>query len=80
MVSQFVIQYGINACCLHAPWIMEKDDFKFSLSFGDDVFGGPKWKEMVSPVVAARCQRDSIVPLLLDAHGKPLKRNFCARR
>jgi UDP-glucose 4-epimerase len=76
MLSQFVIQYGINACCLRAPWIMEKDDFKYSLSFGDDVFGGPKWKELVAPEIAAKCLRDSVVPLLLNAHGKPLKRNF----
>ena len=41
MLSQFAIQYGINTCCLRAPWIMEKDDFRYSLSFGDDVFGGP---------------------------------------
>jgi nucleoside-diphosphate-sugar epimerase len=41
MLSQFAIQYGINTCCLRAPWIMKKDDFRYSLSFGDDVFGGP---------------------------------------
>ena len=76
MVSQFVVQYGINACCLRAPWIMEKDDFKYSLSFGDDVFGGPKWKDMVPADVAERCRRDGTVPLLLDADGDPLKRNF----
>ena len=76
MVSQFVVQYGINACCLRAPWIMEKDDFKYSLSFGDDVFGGPKWKDMVPADVAERCRRDGTVPLLLDADGAPLKRNF----
>lgn len=76
MVAQFVIQYGINACCLRAPWIMEKDDFKYSLSFGDDVFGGPKWKDMVPAEVAARCQRDCAVPILIDAHSRPLKRNF----
>eukprot|EP01046_Picozoa_sp_COSAG06_P064818 COSAG06_NODE_15655_length_1054_cov_4.862827_1_plen_24_part_01 len=23
-----------------APWIMEKDDFKYTMSFGDDLFGG----------------------------------------
>ena len=76
MLSQFVIQYGINACCLRAPWIMEKDDFKYTLSFGDDVFGGPKWKDLVTPEIAAVCQRDSTVPLLLDAQGNPLRRNF----
>jgi UDP-glucose 4-epimerase len=26
MLSQLAIQYGINTCCLRAPWIMEKDD------------------------------------------------------
>ncbi|MBL8789190.1 MAG: NAD(P)-dependent oxidoreductase [Rhizobiales bacterium] len=76
MVKQFVIQYGIPACCLRAPWIMEKDDFKYSLSFGDDVFGGPRWKDMVAPAVAETCVREGTVPLLLDAHGRPLKRNF----
>lgn len=76
MLQQFVIQYGINACVLRAPWIMEKDDFKYSLSFGDDVFGGPRWKDMVAPAVAEACAREGTVPLLLDAHGRPLKRNF----
>jgi nucleoside-diphosphate-sugar epimerase len=76
MLRQFVIQYGINACCLRAPWIMEKDDFKYTMSFGDDVFGGPKWKDMVDADVAAKCQREGTIPLLLDARGKPLKRNF----
>ncbi len=76
MLNQFVIQYGINACCLRAPWIMEKDDFKFSLSFGDDVFGGPRWKDMVKSEVATQCQRDGTIPLLLDVRGNPLKRNF----
>ena len=76
MLAQSVIQYGINACCLRAPWIMEKDDFKYALSFGDDVFGGPRWKDMVTEDIAAQCERDGTIPLLLDAHGGPLKRNF----
>ncbi len=53
MLEQFGIQYGLNGCCLRAPWIMEKDDFKYRLSFGDDVFGGPDWKTLV-PEEAAR--------------------------
>ena len=28
LLEQFGIQYGTNGCCLRAPWIMEKDDFK----------------------------------------------------
>jgi UDP-glucose 4-epimerase len=76
MLLQFGFQYGINWCTLRAPWIMEKDDFRHTLSFGDDVFGGPDWKTLVSAEVAARCRLDGTVPLLLDAEGRPLKRNF----
>ena len=76
ILSQFAIQYGINTCCLRAPWIMEKDDFRYSLSFGDDVFGGPVWNSLVAPEVAKRCQAEGTVPLLRDARGDPLKRNF----
>jgi UDP-glucose 4-epimerase len=76
MLTQFVAQYGINGCCLRAPWIMEKDDFRYTLSFGDDLFGGPDWKVMVPLEVAARARATGTVPLLRDADGKPLKRNF----
>ena len=76
VLEQFGIQYGINGCCLRAPWIMEKDDFRYSLSFGDDVFGGPVWKTMVPPADAARYAKDGTVPLLRDADGRPLRRNF----
>ena len=58
MLAQFAIQYGINTCCLRAPWIMEKDDFRYTLSFGDDLFGGPDWKTMVPADVARKCQTD----------------------
>jgi nucleoside-diphosphate-sugar epimerase len=76
VLEQFGIQYGINGCCLRAPWIMEKDDFKYTLSFGDDVFGGPDWKTMVPQADAERYGRDGTIPLLHDADGNPLKRNF----
>jgi len=76
MLEQFGLQYGIDWCCLRAPWIMEKDDFRYSLSFGDDVFGGPDWKTMVSPEEAAACRKTGAVPLLLDENGEPVRRNF----
>ena len=76
MLEQFGIQYGTNGCCLRAPWIMEKDDFKYTLSFGDDVFGGLDWKTMVPAEDAKRYAKNGTVPLLCDADGKPLKRNF----
>ena len=76
MVQQFGIQYGLDWCCLRAPWIMEKDDFRHTLSFGDDLFGGPDWKHMVPPDVAERARLSHAVPLLRDPEGKPVKRNF----
>jgi UDP-glucose 4-epimerase len=76
LLEQFGIQYGTNGCCLRAPWIMEKDDFKYTLSFGDDVFGGPDWKTLVPKADAERYRKNGTVPLLRDADGRPLKRNF----
>ena len=76
VLEQFGIQYDTNGCCLRAPWIMEKDDFKYSLSFGDDVFGGPDWKKMVPEKDAIRYRNNGTVPVLRDADGEPLKRNF----
>lgn len=76
ILEQFGIQYGTNGCCLRAPWIMEKDDFKHTLSFGDDVFGGPDWKTMVPAEDARTYAKNGTVPLLRDADGRPLKRNF----
>jgi UDP-glucose 4-epimerase len=76
MLEQYYIQYNLNGCCLRAPWIMEKDDFKYQLSFGDDVFGGPRWRDLVGPEKADEYQRTRTIPVPLDAEGRPLKRNF----
>jgi nucleoside-diphosphate-sugar epimerase len=76
MLAQYGVQYGMDWCCLRAPWIMEKDDFRHTLSFGEDVFGGPDWKTLVDADTAARCRREGTVPVLHDADGRPLRRNF----
>ena len=76
MLEQYYIQYNLSGCCLRAPWIMEKDDFKYTLSFGEDVFGGPRWRELVGPAKADEYSRNNSVPLMLDVHGQPVKRNF----
>ena len=76
MLEQYFIQYDLSGCCLRAPWIMEKDDFRYSLSFGDDVFGGPRWRDLVSPERAAEYVKSRTVPLMLDPEGKPVQRNF----
>jgi UDP-glucose 4-epimerase len=76
MLEQYYIQYGLNGCCLRAPWIMEKDDFRYQLSFGEDVFGGPRWRELVGPEAADRHVATGAVPLMTDPDGVPVKRNF----
>lgn len=74
MLEQYYIQYDLNGCCLRAPWIMEKDDFKYSMSFGDDVFGGPRWKDLVSAEDAAAYEADGTVPVMLDPDSEPVLR------
>jgi UDP-glucose 4-epimerase len=76
MLEQYFIQYNLSGCCLRAPWIMEKDDFKHTLSFGEDVFGGPRWRDLVGPERAEEYVKNRSVPLMLDQEGNPVKRNF----
>jgi UDP-glucose 4-epimerase len=76
MLEQYYIQYDLNGCCLRAPWIMEKDDFKYQLSFGEDVFGGPRWRDLVGTEQADEYVRTHTIPIMLDPDGQPVKRNF----
>jgi nucleoside-diphosphate-sugar epimerase len=76
MLEQAGIQYGVNWTTLRAPWIMEKDDFKFALSFGADQFGGPDWDTLISPALRQQYAETNAVPLLIAKDGMPLKRNF----
>lgn len=76
MLTQYGIQYGIDWCCLRAPWIMEKDDFRASLSFGPDRFGGPDWAALAGPEVTSQALQSGAVPLLQDREGQPIRRNF----
>lgn len=76
MLEQYYIQYDLNGCCLRAPWIMEHDDFKYQLSFGEDVFGGPRWRDLVGAEQADEYVRTNAIPVMLDSDGQPVKRNF----
>ena len=76
MLEQYYIQYDLNGCCLRAPWIMEKDDFKYQLSFGEDVFGGPRWRDFVDEKTAAEYVRTQTIPIMLNLEAVPVKRNF----
>ena len=76
MLEQYYIQYDFNGCCLRAPWIMEKDDFKYTLSFGEDIFGGPRWRNLVGAEKADAYLASGAVPVMLDAQGQPVLRSF----
>ncbi|URK17519.1 NAD(P)-dependent oxidoreductase [Thalassospira sp. GO-4] len=76
MIEQYQIQYGLNGTVLRAPWIMEKDDFKYALSFGEEQFGGPAWSDLIGADKAMRLARGDFVPLMRDRTGASLKRNF----
>jgi len=75
MLEQYYVQYDIDGCCLRAPWIMEKDDFRHVLSF-EDQFGGPSWESLLPAETRVGLRDEIHVPLLIDRAGQPLKRNF----
>ena len=77
MLEQYYVQYDLNGCCLRAPWIMEKDDFKQTLSFGEDVFGGPRWRDLVGAELADQYAQAGTVPILCDAEGRPSSATSC---
>jgi len=76
MLEQYYVQYNLSGCCLRAPWIMEKDDFKYTLSFGPNLFGGPRWSDYVPREDAERYHQTHTIPIMLDPEGQPVKRNF----
>src|SRR5262249_312411 len=76
MLEQYGIQHDLNVSCLRAPWIMEKDDLRYHLSFGEDVFGAPRWRELVGERKADAYVESGTVPVMLDEHGRSVKRNF----
>ncbi len=76
MVEQYYLQYDFPGTCLRAPWIQEKDDFRYSLRFDEEQFGGPRLGELVGPEKAEQYQKEGRVPVLCDANGDPLLRNL----
>lgn len=76
MLEQVQIQHGLDGCILRPPWIMEKDDFRFALTFGPAQFGGPAWDTLLPPAEAAALAGSDAVPLMRDRTGAPLKRSF----
>lgn len=76
MLKQFGVQYGMNWSTLRAPWIMDKDDFRFALEFGEDQFGGPAWEDMIDAQLLQRYSNGGFVPVMRDVNGQYLKRSF----
>ena len=78
LLAQAHIQYGVQGCCLRAPWIMADDDLRHALTFSPDVFGVPRWHDEVGATRAAEYAGQQSVPLAVAADGKPLKRGMIA--
>lgn len=76
MLEQYGLQYGLKGTILRAPWIMEKDDFRYALSFGVDQFGGPPWTDYLPVEEVAESAKAGLVPRIIDREGNPLRRNF----
>ncbi|MCD2173948.1 NAD-dependent epimerase/dehydratase family protein [Rhizobium sp. C4] len=76
MLEQYAIQYGLTVTTLRAPWIMEKDDFRYALRLDDTQFGGPAWETLIDEVTLERVRRGGYYPVMKDVTGDFLKRNF----
>lgn len=75
MVEQYGVQYGIDWCCLRAVRDHGKDDSLHAF-LRDDLFGGPDWKTMISPIEAERSRATGAASLLMEWDGTAVKRNF----
>lgn len=75
MLGQYYVQYGIDGCCLRAPWLMAEDDFRAALSFGPEVFGSPRWCDLVGDT-ASQLAALGAVPAARDITGAPLRRSI----
>ena len=64
MLEQFGVQYGVNWTTLRAPWIMEKDDFRYAFDLSDAQFGGPPWEKIVGSERLATLRAKSAFPAM----------------
>lgn len=76
MLEQVGIQEDLKWTILRAPWIMEKDDFRYAFELGDDQFGGPSWSSLIAPDELAVLKDQRGVPAMRDVRGEYLKRSF----
>jgi len=76
MLEQYYTQYDFEGVCLRAPWIQEKDDFRYGTSFGEDVFGGIRWRDHVGAERADEYASTGAAALMYDVDDRPVLRNF----
>jgi nucleoside-diphosphate-sugar epimerase len=76
VLEQYYTQYDLRGACLRAPWIQEKDDLRYSTSFGEDVFGGIRWRDYVGEARADEYASSGAAALMYDMDDKPVLRNF----
>ncbi len=76
MLEQVGLQESLNWTTLRAPWIMEKDDFRYALELGEEQFGGPPWASLIDADELALLKAQRHVPAMRDCRGNYLKRSF----
>ena len=76
MLEQYYVQYDLDGCCLRAPWIMEKDDFRYQLSSARTCSAARAGATWSAPSGRTSTSRADAVPVMLDPDGRPVKRNF----
>jgi nucleoside-diphosphate-sugar epimerase len=76
MLEQVGIQTGLNWTTLRAPWIMEKDDFRYAFDLGEDQFGGPSWETLIETDRLQQIRSRRCFPAMRDVGGAFLKRSF----
>ena len=70
MLEQYGIQYDLNGCCLRAPWIMEKDDFKYSSRSATTCSAGRAGAIWSAPSRPTNTLETGTVPVMLDRGGR----------
>lgn len=76
MLEQFGFQESLNWTTLRAPWIMEKDDFRYAFELGADQFGGPPWESLMDRDALETLRQDRAFPAMRDNRGTYLQRSF----
>ena len=76
LLPQTHIQYGLNVTCLRAPWIMEKDDFRYFFRSAMTCSAARTGRRSCPRRSPSAAGSKGPFPCCATRTGRPLKRNF----